>query len=437
MITLAAEVVSCAWLVLMALTALCTRWWRPAPGPASLALRGEPPAVVSLLAGRAEHDGYHATLLDLAARGWIGLGEAEPSRVMCRPADGRRDDPGLTDYERMALSHLEFRAAGMGVVPGTALDSGFEAGEDKFRKRFEDDVMADARGRGLLRSRIGRGTLALLEAVGLAAMALAGAALALHHGTAAIFTAAFVYLIFLQAPWALYRRTRLTRAGRAALAGWLGFRVALIGSRSGRTAGTAMLAVAGDRRIAYAAALGAAPDAAAAFSASADRGHAWSSFGGSWHRVLLGRPVKKLVPGPAMLVFLTVMGLPFAGLVLLVLKTEGLMWALVAALFPGCTWWSCAIWIYGSAIRAARLPRLAEFDGQILELWTEASGEEGGGTSCCIAIDDGMRERAWTMEIGERTYEGARAGMLVHVRIDPRRNLLLSMSPASVSAVGR
>ena len=56
---------------------------------ATLALRGEPPAVVSLLAGRLARDGYPATLLDLAARGWMGLGEAEPSRVCAGPRPAR------------------------------------------------------------------------------------------------------------------------------------------------------------------------------------------------------------------------------------------------------------------------------------------------------------------------------------------------------------
>lgn len=158
MLVHATGALSCAWIAAIALTALCTRPWRPAPARPSLTPRDEPPAVVSLLAGRLKQDGYPATLLDLAARGWIGLDEAEPSRVMCRPAAGRADDPGLTPYERRALAHLELRAAGMGAVPGTALDTGFENGEDEFRKPFRDEVRADARGRGLLRSRMGRGT---------------------------------------------------------------------------------------------------------------------------------------------------------------------------------------------------------------------------------------------------------------------------------------
>jgi hypothetical protein len=45
----------------------------------------EPPAVVSLLAGRLERDGFGVTLADLAARGWFRLsgtpGPAGP--VMC------------------------------------------------------------------------------------------------------------------------------------------------------------------------------------------------------------------------------------------------------------------------------------------------------------------------------------------------------------------
>ena len=44
----------------------------------------EPPAVVSLLAGRLDSTGYPATLLDLAARGWFGLAEPEPGRQQAR-----------------------------------------------------------------------------------------------------------------------------------------------------------------------------------------------------------------------------------------------------------------------------------------------------------------------------------------------------------------
>jgi Predicted membrane protein (DUF2207) len=432
MLVRAVEALSCAWLTVIALTALCTWPWRPAPRRPSVTLRDEPPAVVSLLAGRLERDGYPATLLDLAARGWIGLDEAEPDRVMCRPAAGRPDYPGRTAYERRALAHLEFRAAGMGVVPGTALGSGFEPGEEEFRKLFRDEVRADARGRGLLRSRIGRGTLALLEAAGAGCMVLADAAMAQRHAAAGIVMVTFAYLVVLQAPWALYRCTRLTRPGRAALAEWLGFRVALIGSRSGRTAGTAMLAVSGDRRIAYAAALGAAPDAVAAFSSSADRDHAWSSFGGSWHRVLLGSPRANYVPGPLALAGITAYGCMYGVIVLAAWKTSGPLWAAGLAVVPGSSWWLPALWVYPSAVRASRLPRFAEFDGQVLKRWTESDGDNG--TDHCIAIDDGVSQRAWALVVGSGIYADAKAGTLVHVQVDPRRNVLIAMAPSEAPA---
>jgi hypothetical protein len=432
MLVHATEALSYAWLTAIALTALCTRWWRPAPGRPSLTPRDEPPAVVSLLARRLKQDGYPATLLDLAARGWIGLDEAEPSRVMCRPGTGRADDPGLTAYERLALAHLELRAAGTGAVPGTALDTGFEAGEDEFRKLFRDEVRADARGRGLLRSWIGRDTLALLEVAGAGCLVLADTAVVQHQATGIIVLVTFGYLEVLLAPWALYRCTRLNQAGRAALAEWLGFRVALIGSRSGRTAGTAMLAVAGDRRIAYAAALGAAPDAVAAFSSSADRDHAWSSFGGSWHRVLIGSPLANTVPGPFALAGITAYGCMYGVIVVAALATSGPLWAAGIALLPGSSWWAPAIWLYGSAVRASRRPRLAEFDGQVLKRWTQSCGESG--TDHCIAIDDGVSQRAWALIVGSQTYADTKAGMLVHVRVDPRRNQLISIAPAGAPA---
>ena len=423
----AVAVATGAWLALLLLVTVATRAWRPALGPVSLALRPESPAVVSLLAGRLGRDGYPATLLDLVARGWIGLRETEPGRVVCWPREP--DTEHLTDYERRALGHVAFRVGGMDTAPGAALGSGFEIGDDDFREKFEDEVRADARRQGMLRRRIGRGTLALLILAWLPAAALAVTDAARNHWSAMIITPVLCYLIILQGAFALYRRSRLTAAGRAALSAWLGFRVALIGSRSGRTAGTALLAVAGDRRIAYAAALGAAPDAVAAFGPGTDRDHVWSSFGGSWHRVTLGSTQTRFVPGPGALLLLAVCGLPFAGIVLLA-GEDSPKWALLAAVFPGCVWWGPAWWVCASAARAARLPAEVEFDGQILRLWTEASEGEGEGRDCCIAIDDGVRDRAWAVRISEHTYGKCRAGQVVHVRMDPRQNRLIGICAA-------
>ena len=95
---------------------------------------------------------------------------------------------------------------------------------------------------------------------------------------------------------------------------------------------------------------------------------------------------------------------------------------------PRLLLWLPAIWVYGSAVRASRLPRFAEFDGQVLKRWTQSDGDNG--IDYCIAIDDGVSQRAWALVVGSRTYADAKAGTLVHVQVDPRRNQLIAMAPA-------
>jgi Predicted membrane protein (DUF2207) len=465
MLAFAAEITSGAWLGLIALAAVCTRSWRPRPsqaratwadirgGPAphgepgprhDPAPHGAPPAVVSLLAGRLDHDGYPATLLDLAARGWFSMTEVEPGRVACRmPArdptrDPARDpaqlpgaDSGLAAYERRALAHLALRARGMDNVPGAALGSGFELGDREFRELFGSEVRADASQRQLIRRRISRGTLALLMAAGLPAAALTFSALARHGGASQVIFGGFGYLLIMRLLWVIYQGTRLTAAGRAALAGWLGFRAAMTGSRSRPTAGTALLAAGGDRRIAYAAALGAAPAAVAAFGPDGD--WLWSSFDGSWRRVTVGKPHEPYVPSPGLQVGIKILCSLYACMTLVVLEEFGWTWAAVFTLFPGYLLWGAAWAVFRCAARARRLPPLAEFNGQILKRWTEnIPGDENSSeqTMCCIAIDDGTRDEAWTLMISDRVYAGILAGSVVHVRIDPRRNRLLAMCPA-------
>ena len=71
------------------------------------------PAVVSLLAGRLDKDGYAVTLLDLAARGWLLLNAPANGPVMCAIIPGglramrgiqRVDVPGRHDPYTTALA---------------------------------------------------------------------------------------------------------------------------------------------------------------------------------------------------------------------------------------------------------------------------------------------------------------------------------------------
>jgi hypothetical protein len=427
---------SCAWLSLLATALLGTLPWRPPAGRRSLALRGERPAVVSLLAGRLSSDGYPATLLDLAARGWFAITEAEPGRVTCRIAD-RAQDGDLAEYERRVLSHLVFRAGGLGSVPGAALGSGFELGDQEFHELFEAEVLADAVGLGLVRRRLSLGIVVPLVLAGLPVAALA---LAAEHRHGLVLPAVGTLLgvpVIMGAFATLGGRIKRTPAGNTALAEWLGFRVALTGSRSRRATAPALLAGNGDAAIGYAAALGAAPAAVAAFAAAGQL--LWSSYGGGWHQVSIGRPGDTDEPDESRLPGPVAVGLVLLGLLILALLVAamfsglGLVAPLVVPLvaIPVCSWLFFLRRGFRSSARAERLPPIAEFDGQIVKKWTaEVRDEESSETYYYLAIDDGERERAWVLCTDRRDYSGSRAGMVVRVRADRRRNRVIAVSPA-------
>ena len=141
----------------------------------------EPPAVVSLLAGRLDQFGFGATLVDLAIRGWFQvITPAEPTRwtpagqvpegsapsgqarawgpptgpAMCVVAAETPGGP-LAPFERRVVEHVALRAGARGVVPAPALSDGFIGGEAEFMTAFRGEVDAEARRRGLTRPRLG------------------------------------------------------------------------------------------------------------------------------------------------------------------------------------------------------------------------------------------------------------------------------------------
>jgi hypothetical protein len=421
-----------SWLALLALVTVATRPRQPHPAAATLNLRDEPPAVVSLLAGQLKRTSYPATLLDLAARGWFGLSATGPGQVTCRvqpgPTAAAMAGTGLTAYESRALAHVHLRADGAGFLPGAALGTGFDIGDKEFAEAFRTEVRADAAGRGLIRPRISAATLVLLAVAGFPAAAVAVAGL-LQHDKAALLFVPVSYFAVLKWPTALRRGFRLTSAGRAVLAQWLGFRLALTGGRSRLTAATALLAGAGDRRIGYAAALAAAPDAISAFAA--DENAPWSSYGGTWRRVTIGAPDHRFVPGKLMVGYALAWCGVFGLMALAIGHTAGLRWGLVFTVFPGVVAWGPAVWIVTARERAGRLAEFAEFEGQIIRRWTDTRSTGGEDSTSypvwCIAVDDGQQDTAWAVMISPAMYDTIRAGMVVRVRLNPRRNQLLDL----------
>jgi hypothetical protein len=421
-----------SWLALLVLVTVATRRLRPAPAAATMNPGTEPPAVVSLLARQLKRTAYPATLLDLAARGWFALSATGPGQVTCRVRPGGAGaGPGLMPYESRALAHVHLRADAAGFLPGGALGTGFDIGEKEFAEAFRIEVRADATGRGLIRPRISGTTQVLLALAGIPAAAVAGVGL-LQHDKAALLMVPVGYCAVLTWPAALRRGFRLTAAGRAVLAQWLGFRLALTGGRSRLTAATALLAGAGDRRIGYAAALAAAPDAISAFAA--DENAPWSSYGGTWRRVTVGAPDDRFVPGKLMLGYALAWCGVFGLMALAIGHTAGLRWGLVFSLFPGVVAWGPAAWIVTAYERAGRRPEFAEFEGQIIRRWTDTRSTGGEDSSTypvwCIAIDDGRQDQAWAVMVSRGMYDTIRAGMIVRVRLNPRRNTLLDLARA-------
>jgi hypothetical protein len=108
------------WVLLLLGVAFATRARGVDPGPATMELGEEPPAVVDLLTNdwRVTADAIPATLLDLAARGYLDLEQYGPGCTVCRVR--RTSGEGLEAYERMVLEHVAGLAVD-GVVPAEAL----------------------------------------------------------------------------------------------------------------------------------------------------------------------------------------------------------------------------------------------------------------------------------------------------------------------------
>jgi hypothetical protein len=154
------------WLVLLLAAVFATRPRGVDPAPATMDLGDEPPAVVDLLTNdwRVTPDAIPATLLDLAARGFVDLDQLGPGRTVCRVRRAAAD--GLESYERMVLDHVAGLAVD-GIVPAEALTTGPQDTLARWWKTFQRDVVEDARGRGLTRDRWSRPLKTLLRAAAL------------------------------------------------------------------------------------------------------------------------------------------------------------------------------------------------------------------------------------------------------------------------------
>ncbi|WP_433316953.1 DUF2207 family protein [Micromonospora sp. CA-269861] len=285
------------WAVVYGLTLLTSRPSVVRAAPGTMDLPGaEPPAVVSLLVNRWRYtpDAADSTVLDLAARGYLELRQADPDpRHTTVHLTGRATDD-LNAYEQQVFDRVAERAVD-GVVPLTALGFADAGRSAAWSRRLRQAVVADAQRRGLSRTRSSRPLVVLLTMLG--AVVAAGVGVGSWHyvdrvgqDTFGVVAAFFVPLAGLVS---LARRDlgeRDTPAGHAAAARWLGLRAALAQHESFGDQPPAAVAVWG-RRLPYGAALGLTRVASHVIDLGvADRRRLWSSYGGGWRQVDVSYP---------------------------------------------------------------------------------------------------------------------------------------------------
>ena len=281
-------------LMLIALVAAATSPARPTPGEATMELGPEPPAVVDLLTDDFEvtSEAVPATLLDLAARGWLGLEAYGPEQTICR-LDGGDHGP-LLPFEQRVLDHLRGLAVG-GVVPAEALTTGPEDVSASWWRAFRREVVAEAQARGLCRRRWPRwvGGVAWVATLAAGGLLWFGGAGADESTVAPILVAVIAGVLltgYVAGRISTSDRQRDTPAGLDAGNRLLGVRRYLVEHGQFGDQPAAAVAV-WDRYLAHAAAMDLAGLAVQQLPLGAeDDRHAWSAVTGEWRPVVVDYP---------------------------------------------------------------------------------------------------------------------------------------------------
>jgi hypothetical protein len=421
------------WVLLLLGVAFATRARGVDPGPATMELGEEPPAVVDLLTNdwRVTADAIPATLLDLAARDYLDLEQYGPGRTVCRVR--RTSGAGLEAYERMVLDHVAGLAVD-GVVPAEALTTGPQDQSSRWWRAFQRAVVGDARERGLARDRWSGPAKALLRATALVPAGLgvlyANAAGGLDFGTIG---AGLVIWVVLTSAIKLFGDQRDTPAGADAAARWLGVRDYLGRNEVFPTLPPASVAI-WDRYLGYGAALGVATAAVLALPMGAEDDHrAWSAFGGRWRVVKVRYPRLGFAwgrkPPLAFLVGLVQAVAGYLGLRLMLglrgwtdgyaeadqaarwIRTASTLLAVVALLVAG--------WGVWTMLRAVLdLVSRREVEGQVVRRRSYSRGNDK--LAHFMAVDSGRSDRVKAWLVPAAVYGRFREGGVVRATIGPR-----------------
>jgi hypothetical protein len=409
-----------AWLLMLWLVSMSSRQRHVRAQPETGDLGPEPPAVAGMLChgGRVGDEAAAATLLDLAARHVVDLGQVDPQLSLCRirPPGGA----DLAPYERRILSYLDALATD-GVVPAPALAEG-ETRPDAWWRKLRSEVVADARARGLSRPRWSPflvavlGLPAALPAAGLLIWLVSVTGAGPTLGGRGIVGGTIVAALLGLAVVRRLNTDRLTAAGAAAAAHWLGVRAHL--ATDPAIAGEPPAAVATyGRYLAYAAAFGLAPATAKSLpiGAPANPRIGWSTYGtGQWHKVDISYS-RRLNWGtdPRQMLLSRLLGaVPAAAVAFLFL-------AVIPGL-PGIAWVALAIVAVALASAARAAADLAggrSVEGEVVRTRPTAGGRNQRGRQGWIAVDDGTGSAVRAWRVGSPIYGQVSDGDVIRVQV--------------------
>jgi Predicted membrane protein (DUF2207) len=467
-----------AWLLVFGWCSVVTS--RPAlrpgtvdPGPG---LTSAKPALVNLSVTRCKLNGaaYPATILDLAADGYLTISEQVPGRLWCDVPATSPTGSGLARSERLVLAGAGALAGGRGA-PFEALAESCASDVRGRWDPFEREVRAEGRRAGITRPRLSAAARLLLY---VGAGVVGAAAFAAVYGRARsglwapTVTAFFAFAVLAYWARSVGRQDRLTAQG-AALGAWAARAagdmaaagdIAPAGdmAAAGDIAATGDIAAAGDMaaaggtaglappelgRLAWAVAVGApvqipgaTPGVATGvrpgrgragartgvsgqFTGTPRPSAAWSSFGGQWRLVRIG-PASFMRMHPAFWLVL-------AAWLALMAYVSSLLPGPAGLLVPaGLAVGSAAAVVGGARGLAARLARPAEasFQAQVIARWVEHTGtNDDDSYISCIAVDDG--KRSWSFDVSGEAFAQLALGDTVAVRASPRSGKLLGLMP--------
>ena len=275
---------------------------RLAPDEASDELGAEAPAIASLLTNGfvVAPPAAVATLLDLVARGWLRVEQAETEVVLLTDRRGREGD-ALTRYEQQVLNHVHRLTAGtLTGVSGAGVEVAGLRLPRRWWRRFTAAVVADAHHQGLTVRRwdvlaLGPPIVTILAA-GRAWWSATrnGDPEAVVDSLAPRASAAVIGLVILAVAWRLLRLLR-SRAQRPTELGaerarhWLAVRAWM--EPRGFEGASSVAANSASRALAYAAAMGLAERAAEELPiVPEDDRLGWSNATGEWRTVRVRYP---------------------------------------------------------------------------------------------------------------------------------------------------